>query len=89
MYRMWLRPLAGLCRCGCVCRVYLSDRVEVDVAGEDGTTRKELHLLGLGILGSMQGFEALHALTKVCSWTLQQSHLAIYFGFVTSYLARF
>ena len=61
--------------------MFLSDRVEVDVVGEDGTTRKELHLLGLGILGSMQGFEALHALTKVCSWKRQQSHLFTLFWF--------
>ena len=40
--------------------------VDVVVTGSDGVERTEQHLLGLGILGSMQGFEALHAITKVC-----------------------
>lgn len=39
--------------------------VDVVVVGADGVSRTEQHLLGLGILGSMQAFEALHALTKV------------------------
>ena len=39
--------------------------VDVEVKGADGVKRTEKQLLGLGILGSMQGFEALHALTKV------------------------
>jgi hypothetical protein len=33
--------------------------------GNDGVVRTELHILGLGILGTLQGLEALHAMTKV------------------------
>ena len=35
------------------------------VTGDDGVSRMELFLLGAGISGSLQGLEALHALTKV------------------------
>ena len=41
------------------------DRVKVPVVGADGVTQMELHLLGRRITGSLQGLEALHALTKV------------------------
>ena len=44
--------------------------VDVVVVGDDGVLRTEKHLLGLGILGSMQGFEALHAITKVCYFSV-------------------
>jgi hypothetical protein len=46
----------------CCCCPY---RVEVEVVGDDGVKRTELHILGLGILGTLQGLEALHAMTKV------------------------
>ena len=39
--------------------------VDVPVLGDDGIPTTEQRLLGLGILGSMQGFESLHAVSKV------------------------
>ena len=54
--------------------------VDVLVKGDDGVDRWEKHLLGMGILGSMQGFEALHALTKVL--------LCLYICFVIVIIGR-